>query len=58
MRLRGWSLYTVNPGGGTQENPVLLRVTDTGRTLFPTPQDNARAVGGLVPPPIPKKIYP
>jgi len=56
LRLRGWSLYQVNPAGNTQENKAAVaRVTDTGRTLFPQPADNKRAVGDGVPPPVPKR---
>ena len=57
LRLRGWSLYNVIPGGGTQENPAPVRATDTGRTLFPGAEDNKRAVGDLVPPPVTEEIY-
>ena len=57
LRLRGWSLYTVIPGGGTQENPAPVRATDTGRTLFPGAEDNKRAVGDLAPPPVTEEIY-
>ena len=57
LRLRGWSLYNVIPGGGTQENPAPVRATDTGRTLFPRPEDNKRAVGDLVPPPVTEEVY-
>ena len=56
LRLRGWSLYQVNPAGNTQENKAAVaRLLDTGRTLFPQLDQNKRAVGDLAPPDVPKR---
>jgi hypothetical protein len=40
LRLRGWSLYRVNPNGTTHEPALLARNPDTGRTLGLNPADN------------------
>jgi hypothetical protein len=56
LRLRGWSLYQVNPAGNTQENKAAVaRLTDPGRTLFPQLDQNKRAIGDLAPPDVPKR---